>query len=155
MGGVAPARPLEINTITMGFLLIVMVGMGWFGDRVGCEPVPLGATAIAFVGVLPLFWPVHHPDLAVVLLGQIGFVASVGMFLGAQPAIMVEATPAAVRCIAIALGCNLTLGIVGGVAPLAATWLVSRTENDLSPAFLVMAAVAISFACVLTYGRVR
>ena len=68
---------------------------------------------------------------------------------------MVEGTPAAVRCTAIALGYNVTRGIAGGVTPLAAAWRVSRTENDPSPAFLVMAAAAVSFACILTYGRVR
>jgi len=149
--GVAPAQALEINTISMIILLVVMVGMGWFCDRVGRKPILLGATAIAFVGALPLFWLMHHPDPALVLLGQMGFVVSVGMFLGAQPAIMVEATPATVRCTAIALGYNVTLGIVGGVTPLAATWLVNRTQNDLSPAFLVIAAAMVSFACILTY----
>ena len=53
---------------------------------------------------------------------------------------MVEAAPPAVRCTAIALGYNVTLGVVGGVSPLAATWLVHRTDNDLSPAFMIMAA---------------
>ena len=159
--GVAPAQALEINTISMVVLLAVMVGMGWFYDRVGRKPVLLGATAIAVIGALPLFWLTRHPDPALILLGQMAFVVSVGMFLGAQPAIMVEATPAAVRYTAIALGYNVTRGIVGGVTPLAArhplaaAWRVSRTENVLSSAFLVIAAVAISFAGVLTYGRVR
>ncbi len=65
----------------MVVLLAVMVGMGWFCDRVGRKPVLLGATAIAFVGALPLFWLIHHPDPALILLGQMGFVVSVGMFL--------------------------------------------------------------------------
>lgn len=79
--GVAPAQASEINTISMVVLLAVMVGMGWFCDRVGRKPVLLGATAIAFVGALPLFWLIHHPDPALILLGQMGFVVSVGMFL--------------------------------------------------------------------------
>jgi MHS family proline/betaine transporter-like MFS transporter len=61
---------------------------------------------------------------------------------------MVEETPAAVRCTAIALGYNITLGIIGGLSPLVATWLVNRTENDLAPAYMVMAAAAVSFFAV-------
>jgi MFS transporter, MHS family, proline/betaine transporter len=115
--------------------------------------VILGATAIGFAGAMPLFWLMYHPDSGLIFLGQMGFVVAVGMFLGAQPALMVESTPAAVRCTAIALGYNVTLGIIGGMTPLAATWLVYRTHNDLSPALLDMAAAAISFLTVLRFGE--
>jgi len=66
-------------------------------------------------------------------------------------AVMVEAVPWQVRCTAIALGYNVTLGIVGGLSPLVATWLVARTHNDYSPAFMIMVAAAISFFAILTF----
>jgi MHS family proline/betaine transporter-like MFS transporter len=34
-----------------------------------------------------------------------------------------------------------------------ATWLVHRTENQLSPAFMIMAAAAVSFVAILTFGE--
>ena len=55
------------------------------------------------------------------------------------------------RCTAIALGYNVTLGVVGGLSPLVATWLVERTDNDYSPAFMIMVAAAISFLAILTF----
>jgi MHS family proline/betaine transporter-like MFS transporter len=64
---------------------------------------------------------------------------------------MVETAPAEVRCTAIAVGYNVTLGVVGGLSPLAATWLVERTANDYSPAFMIMAAAAVSFLAVLSF----
>jgi MHS family proline/betaine transporter-like MFS transporter len=45
------------------------------------------------------------------------------------------------------------MGIVGGVTPLIATWLVARTHQDLSPAFLIMAAAAVSFLSMLSFGE--
>ena len=75
----------------------------------------------------------------------------VGMFLGTQPTLMVEEVPVAVRCTAIALGYNVTLGLVGGLSPLVATWLVDRTEDQLAPAFMIMAASAVSFLSVLSF----
>ncbi len=54
------------------------------------------------------------------------------------------------RPAAKALGYNVALGIIGGVTPLVATWLVYRTHNE-SPALLVMAAAAISFLTVLGF----
>jgi MFS transporter, MHS family, proline/betaine transporter len=86
-----------------------------------------------------------------VQLGQLGFVLSVGMFLGTQPTLMVEETPAAIRCTAIALGYNVTLGIVGGLSPLVATWLVQRLADQFAPAYMIMAAAAISFLSALGF----
>jgi MFS transporter, MHS family, proline/betaine transporter len=149
--GIAPDRALEINTISMTILLPVMVATGWLSDRIGRLPILLGATVLGVIGAWPLFWLMHRVDPALVLLGQLGFVAAVGAFLGTLPVTMVEAVPAKVRCTAVALGYNVTLGVIGGLSPLAATWLVERTANDYSPAFMIMAASAISFAALLTF----
>jgi MHS family proline/betaine transporter-like MFS transporter len=135
----------------MFVLLPLMVAMGWLSDRIGRRPVMLAATAFAFVAAWPLFWLMHHPDPMLVLLGQLGFVLAVGTFIGCQPAVMVEAVPWQVRCTAIALGYNVTLGVIGGLSPLAATWLVARTANDYSPAFMIMAAAVISFLAILAF----
>ena len=64
---------------------------------------------------------------------------------------MVEAAPAQVRCTAVALGYNICLGVIGGVTPLAATWLVERTGDEIAPAFLIMAAAAVTFVTVLQF----
>ena len=151
--GIAPARALEINSFSMLVLLPVMVLMSWLSDRYGRRPIMLAAAALGFVGALPFFWLMHQPEPAIILLVQLGFVLSVGTFIGAQPAMMVEAVPAEIRCTAIALGYNVTLGIVGGLSPLAATWLVHRTANNYSPAFMIMAAAAISFVAILRFGE--
>ncbi|HYX03168.1 MAG TPA: MFS transporter [Reyranella sp.] len=149
--GIAPAKALEINTLSMALLLPLMVVMGWLSDRIGRRPVMLGATAFATVAAWPLFWLMHHRDPTLMLLGQSGFVLAIGAFIGTQPVIMVEAVPSQVRCTTIALGYNVTVGIVGGLSPLVATWLVQRTGNDYSPAFMIMAAAAVSFLAVLSF----
>ena len=147
--GIAPAHALEINSLSMVVLLPCMILMGALSDRLGRKPILLAATALAFVSAVPLFWLMHHDQRLYMQLGQLGFVLSVGMFLGTQPTLMVEAAPAAVRCTAIALGYNVTLGVIGGLSPLVATWLVQRTDDQLAPAFMIMAAAAISFLSVL------
>jgi MFS transporter, MHS family, proline/betaine transporter len=148
---IAPASALGINTISMLVLIPVMIGTGRLSDRIGRKPVLSAATAIGFFGALPFFWLMHHTQPFLILLGQLGFVVCVGTFVGCQPALMVEAVPKAVRCTAIALGYNICLGIFGGVTPLVATWLVHRTENEISPAFMVMGAAAVSFLALLTF----
>jgi MHS family proline/betaine transporter-like MFS transporter len=124
-----------------------MIASGWAWDRYGRKPVVFTATVLGFFGALPLFWIMHHPTLA--LLGQLGFVMIIGLYIGVHPAILVEAAPAQVRCTAIALGYNLCLAVIGGSTPLAATWLIERTGNELSPAFLIIAAAAVTSAALL------
>lgn len=149
--GIAPAHALEINSLSMTVLLPCMIVMGALSDRIGRKPLLLAATVLAFVSAVPLLAMMQGDRYLYVQLGQLGFVLSVGMFLGAQPALMVEEVPAVVRCTAIAVGYNVTLGIVGGLSPLVATWLVARTADQLAPAYMVMAAAAISFLSVLSF----
>ena len=41
--------------------------------------------------------------------------------------------------------------MIGGLTPLVATWLVERTGNELAPAFLIMAAAAVTFGTILCF----
>jgi len=96
-----------------------------------------------------LFWLVHHPDARLILAGQMGFAVLVGLFLGVVPVTMVEAFPARVRCSALAVGFNLCLGVLGGTTPMVTAYLITRSHNDLSPAFYLMAAAAVSFLVII------
>src|SRR5262249_45364374 len=147
--GIAPAHALEINSISMAMLLPVLIVAGLLADRYGRKPFLLFATALGFVGALPLFWLLFQTSLPLVQLGQFGFVLLVGVYCGVQPTFMVEIVPVQVRCTAVALGYNICLGIIGGLTPLVATWLVERTEDETAPAFLIMAAAAVSFLTVV------
>ena len=128
--GMPPARALEINSVSMALLLPVMIAAGLLSDRVGRKPVLLLATLLGFVGAVPAFWLLNHPSVMFAFLGQLVLVLMIGIYGGTQPSIMVEAAPAQVRCTAVALGYNICLGIIGGMTPLAATWLVNRTGDE-------------------------
>ena len=149
--GIAPARALEINSMSMALLLPLMIATGILSDRIGRKPVLLVAAALGFVGAVPAFWLLNHHSVLLAFLGQLVLVVMIGTYGGTQPSIMVEAAPAPVRCTAVALGYNICLGVIGGLTPLAATWLVSRTGDEISPAFLIMAAAAVTFATILRF----
>ncbi|PQP54352.1 MFS transporter, partial [Mycolicibacterium austroafricanum] len=55
-----------------------------------------------------------------------------------------------VRSSGYSIGYNVSVAIFGGTAPYVATWLVSRTGNDIAPAFYVIAAAVVTFLTVLT-----
>jgi MHS family proline/betaine transporter-like MFS transporter len=149
--GMPPARALEINSVSMALLLPVMIAAGLLSDRIGRKPILLLATLLGFVGAVPAFWLLNHPSVMLAFLGQLVLVLMIGIYGGTQPTIMVEAAPAQVRCTAVALGYNICLGIIGGMTPLAATWLVNRTGDETVPAFLIMAAAAVTFTTILWF----
>lgn len=149
--GLPPARALEINTLNMALLIPLGLAVGWLTDRVGRKPCLIAATVLGLAGALPLYWVMHHDNIALVLLGQFGFVVMIALFNGVQPLIMAESAPAHIRCTAVALGYNISLGVIGGLSPLAATWLIERTGDELAPAFLIMAAAAISLLATLRF----
>ncbi len=146
---VAPAQALEINTVSMLALLPTMITAGWLSDRVGRRPLMFAALVVGFVGAVPFLWLMHHPHPALMLTGQLAFAIPAGICLGVMPAFLTEAVPAGVRCTAVSLGYNIAFGIIGGLTPLTAAWLVDRTDMDLSPAWLIMAAAAVTFAALL------
>ena len=149
VSGVAPDRALTINTASLGALIVVEVAAGWLSDRVGRKPLLIAAHVLGFISAVPLLWLMHHSATAPIVLGQLGFVLVGGLAVASMPALLVESTPAAVRCTAISVGFNVSYGVLGGLTPLAAAWLVDRTGMDLSPAYLIMAAAVISFVAVL------
>jgi MHS family proline/betaine transporter-like MFS transporter len=103
------------------------------------------STVLAVIVALPLFWVMYHPSPALILLGQMGFGLIIGLYSGTQATRMVESAPSRIRCTAVALGYNTCLGVIGGLTPLVATWLVVRTADELAPAYLIMVAAAVSF----------
>jgi MHS family proline/betaine transporter-like MFS transporter len=148
--GIPPDRALEINSLSMALLLPVMIATGLMADRFGRKPFLLIACGLAFVGAIPFFWLLNHHSVLDAQLGQLGLMLTIGLFCAVQPTIMVETAPPHVRCTAVALGYNICLGIIGGMTPLVATWLVERTGNETAPAYLIMAAAVVSFVAILT-----
>lgn len=151
---IAPAHALGINTFCMVGMIPIIVATGWLSDKIGRRPLLTAVFVLGLIGAYPLLWLMHHQSLAMIVAGQLGFVAIVGLFFGALGGAMVEAVPPQVRCSATALGYNISFGVAGGLSPLAATWLVYRTGDDLSPAYMIMAAAFVSLLAMLLYrGR--
>lgn len=143
------AEALDINTMNMVVLLLMVPAAGLLSDVLGRKPVLLASTIGVVVFAWPLFWLMHHANFSMMLLGQMGFAVLIGLFLGAIPATMVEILPAAVRCSALSIGYNLCLGLIGGTTPMVATYLIARTHDDLSPAYYLMAAAAVSLMTIV------
>ena len=76
-----------------------------------------------------------------------------GLYGGVLPVVLAEAAPVPVRCTAVSLGYNIAFGVIGGLTPLMAAWLVDRTGDEIAPAFLIMLSAAITFAAIMRFGE--
>ena len=149
--GIPPSRALEVNTFSMVILVVVVIAAGILSDRFGRKALLALACVLGFVGAIPLFSLMNHPSPSLAVLGQLGFVLIIGLYGGVMPVTIVEAAPVSVRCTTIALGYNVSFGIIGGLSPLVAAWLVNRTGDEIAPAFLIMVAAAVTLATIMRF----
>src|SRR5438045_7829745 len=131
----------------VSLVLIPLIGL--LSDRIGRKPILLAATGGLFVLAWPLFWMLHHPEIALVLPAQIVFALLVACFGGTVPAAMVELVPDGVRCTVLSLGYIAGMAVLGGMTPMVAVYTIQRSQYDLSPAFLLMAAGAVSLVTIV------
>lgn len=146
---IPPSKSLEINTLSMIVLIPITLLAGALSDRIGRKPVLFTAALAAFIFSIPLLYGMYHRSDLMIQLSQIGFALVVGAFNGAMPALMVESAPAYIRTTVVALGYNLTMGILGGLTPLVASWLIHRTENEMMPAYMIVAVASVSLIAVM------
>jgi MFS transporter, MHS family, proline/betaine transporter len=149
--GIPPSRALEINSFSMAILLPVVIAAGVLSDRFGRKPLLIIACALGFVGALPLFWLLNHPSVLLAQFGQLGLVLIIGLYVGTLPVVLVEAAPLRLRCTAVSLGYNICLGVIGGLTPLVAAWLVERTGDEIAPAFLIMTSAVITLVTIVRF----
>jgi MHS family proline/betaine transporter-like MFS transporter len=148
--GIAKSRALAINTIGMAAAVVMLPVAGAISDRVGRKPMLLVSAAAIVICSWPLFNLLWHPMFHVPLLGQVGFALLIATFDGVAPATAAEAFPANVRCTGVGLSHNLCIALLGGTAPMVATYLIDKTDNEMVPPMLLIAAAIVSAIFVLT-----
>jgi MFS transporter, MHS family, proline/betaine transporter len=152
--GVPKTRALVINTISMGAALMLIPLFGTLSDRIGRKPLLLTAAIGTALLAWPLFRMMQHQDTFVVMLtGQVGFAILIAMFAGAEAAAAAEAFQRHVRCSGVAVSHNLCMALLGGTAPMVATYLIERTQNDMSPPLYLIGAAIVSALFVLSLAE--
>jgi MHS family proline/betaine transporter-like MFS transporter len=137
----------------MVVLLVTIFIAGLLADRFG----NLLVMAISAFGIVVLAIPLFHiltlGQPSVIMASQMIFAVLLGLYIGAQPGLIVLHSPKAVRCTALAIGYNVTLGLVGGTSPLMASWLIERLEDNAAPGYLIAGMAALSFCALWSFLR--
>ncbi|MBY0355451.1 MAG: MFS transporter [Rickettsiales bacterium] len=135
---------LILNTITMLFMLPVIIWSARLSDRVGRKPVLFVSALALLLLAYPIFMLINSGSFVLILLGLMIFALINGTFLGPVPAVLVELFPTSVRYTAMAISYNIAGALFGGTAPIVSTWLIRETGDPKVVAFYLMASAAVT-----------
>ena len=139
----------QLNSYSMLVFLLAVPFFAWLSDRFGRRPLMIIAALGTVLCTYPLVWLMHHSDPAMILIGQVGMAILISAYASPIPAALTEMFPTNVRVSSVGVGYNLAYAIFGGTTPMVCVWLIQKEHSDLSFAWYIMAAAAISLVVVL------
>lgn len=141
-----PADAAFLGGVVAGIVTLVSVPfIGHLADRVGPARVMTWAAVAALVGAWPLFkLMTGNPTVPVmiVVIALLGVIMA--FYFGPLPALISSLFPAAIRGSGISVTYNVGVTVLGGIAPLVLTWLISATGSLDAPSFYYMAIAVLS-----------
>lgn len=149
------SNALLATTIANLAVMLCTPFMGWLSDRVGRRPMIATCGILYLLLSYPLYLLVNQGtfDALMMALLVVAFIESI--YTGTIPVILAEMFPTRIRYTALSVSYGFSVAIFGGFAPFVANWLVGRTGNPLSPAFIVMIAGLLSAVAVLSMRECR
>jgi MHS family proline/betaine transporter-like MFS transporter len=141
-GGLNRARSLLITVIALLFAAALCPLAGLYSDLVGRRKTVLTACVILIATVYPSFSLAGSGHFLPSVIG-VGLLAIGAVLSGVVTApLLSEVFPTRTRYTASAITYNLAYTVFGGTAPLVATWLITTTGNNMSPAlYLIVISV--------------
>lgn len=142
LGYSAPDVALAM-TVALVVSSIGLMAAGWAGDYIPARLILRAGSLLMLVTVVPLFALMANRGASIVLvLGLLSLVFSLAS--GIWPSILAGLFPTKVRFTGIALSYNISVTVLSGFAPLAATMLIERTQMPAAPALYIALCAALS-----------
>ncbi|MGR3939338.1 MFS transporter [Streptomyces sp. BRA346] len=147
-----------IATVVIGFALLVglflVVAGGRASDRKGRPKVLLATSIAVLVLTYPLFAVLSTaPPLWLMICCVVLLSAGPAFYSGIAPITFVQLVPVRVRGSVIGVSYNVVAALVGGSSVFVSQALVDVTGDTRAPAFLLMAAAAVSAVAALVLAR--
>jgi MHS family proline/betaine transporter-like MFS transporter len=149
--GFTLANAQRANLYGLIFYCALVPVFAWLSDIVGRKPLMLTSALAVLLVTYPAF---HFFDpnnftqtVTAMCLMSLAFAPHSAAVLSAMSEIM----PTKMRYTGLSVSLNIPVTLLGGTAPLLATYLVSRTGNLLSPSWIIIGAALLTLAAVLAY----
>lgn len=151
-----PPTAAYLGGVVAGVINIVAVPyIGHLADRIGPAKIMTWAAIAAVVLAWPLFaLIVNNPTVLslVLVIAVLGVIMA--FYFGPLPGLMSSLFPAAVRGSGLSVAYNVGVTLLGGIAPLVLTWLLSVTGSLTVPSVYYIVISVISLVG-LYFVRVR
>jgi MHS family proline/betaine transporter-like MFS transporter len=138
-GGLSRASALLVSVIALIFAAAICPLAGAYSDRVGRRATMASACVLLLVAVYPAFLMASSGSFIASIVGVMLLAIGAVLCGVVTAALLSETFPTRTRYTASAITYNMAYTIFGGTAPLMATWLITSTGSNLSPAFYLMA----------------
>jgi MHS family proline/betaine transporter-like MFS transporter len=138
-GGLSRATALLVSLLALVFAAAICPLAGAFSDRVGRRATVVTACVLLMVVVFPSFQMASSGSFAASIIGVMLLAVGAVLCGVVTAALLSETFPTRTRYTASAITYNMAYTLFGGTAPLVATWLISTTGSNLSPAFYLVA----------------
>jgi MHS family proline/betaine transporter-like MFS transporter len=145
-GGLSRATALLVSLIALVFAAAICPLAGAYSDRVGRRMTVLSTCVLLIVVVYPSFLMASSGSFMASIIGVMLLAIGAVLCGVVTAALLSETFPTRTRYTASAITYNMAYTIFGGTAPLMATWLISTTGSNLSPAFYLIVIALLALA---------
>jgi MHS family proline/betaine transporter-like MFS transporter len=146
-------QALCVTLFDIGVIIVFCFISAHLADRRGARRVALWGAGLMLILGLPFWWLATHHETGLVLIGQAGLAAMLGLFYTPQVTIINRSFPTRLRYVGHSISHNFCSAIFGGTAALLATYLLKATGNVLAPIAGVLVVAALAFVACWMYPR--
>ena len=143
-GGLTRAMALLVTLIALTFAALICPLAGLYSDWIGRRKTVVTAAILLTVVVFPAFLMASSGSFAASIVGVMLLATGAVLCNVVTAALLSETFPTRTRYTASAITYNMAYTLFGGTAPLVATWLITTTGSNLSPAFYLVAVAVLA-----------
>lgn len=147
--GMAETPAFIASSVASAFYIGFALLTGLLSDRLGRRTTMLCAALFMGLFIVPAFMLLDGAGILLVIIIQVCLGGVLALNDGVLPSFLSEQFPTHVRLSGFALTFNTANAVFGGTAPMIATWLIDKTDNQLAPAYYLVAAAIITGGGVL------
>ena len=133
--GQSESSALAASLIAQAIFLVLVLGSGWLGDRVGRKPLVIVFGVVAVATTVPLFALVDG-TFARLLIAMVLALAGLALLFGVNGAVWAELFPTEFRATGVAAPLSLATALFGGTAPYVNQALSGAGNGALFPWYL-------------------
>ena len=146
--GIAATSAEAISAGTLAVYIVAIFFMGKISDMFGRRRMLVGACLAFIVLSIPLFWVMEQGNVVMIIAAEAVFALILTANDGTLATFLAESFPTEVRYSGFALSFNSANALVGGTAPLVATWLIKVTGSPLAPAVYLTVVALIAMVAL-------